>query len=857
MTVPCAMPADAAVATGWRARLDLLDASVLGPLRQAPGRALLAVIAIALGVGLGFSVYLINRVAADEVQGASRSLFGLADLAVQAPAGGFDETLFPVIARLAGVVVASPVVELQVRLPGRDRNLKLIGIDPFRAQRLQPALVTAAGPARREGQGLLMPGSLWLSPAAATALALDRGDDLDVQVALDRVRFRVAGILPPGAYRQPVGVLDIGEAQWRLQRLGRLDRIDLRLDANADRGVVREAIQRLLPPGVQVVTPGEATDDAVRLTRAYRSNLTALALVALFTGAFLVFATQSLAVARRRREIALLHALGMTVREQLVASLLSGALVGTLGAAVGVVLGALIARAGLAAFGADLGAGYFRGMAPTLDVRMPEYATFFVLGVVAALVATFGPAREAAAVPAAAALKAGDEPPVDARRHGLIAAAFLVAGSVALALPPIDGVALPGYVSIACLLLGAVFLTPGIAAYVFHHLLRPTGPAWRQVAVAQLRGTARRATVSIAAVLVSFSLMVAMAIMVFSFRLSLEVWMQRILPADLYVRAGSAAPGAYLDPAAQATIAGLDGVERVHFVRFFDVALAGERRPLTVIARPIAEPTATSILPLRRFDDAPAPAGTVPVWASEAAFDLRGFDVGTVFDLPLGGRTVKASVRGLWRDYERPGGAVVLDRATFVALTGERDASTAAIWLREGLDPQAFGARVRDALDRRGDYDVAVPGVIRRKSLAVFDRTFAVTYLLEAVAVLIGLFGISASTSSQVLARRGEFGMLRHLGVTRGEVARMLAFEGAALGAIGVAAGLLVGAVISLVLIFVVNRQSFHWTMDLHVPWAGLALLSAILVALAAATAAFSGRSAMGSDVVRAVKEDW
>ena len=160
-------------------------------------------------------------------------------------------------------------------------------------------------------------------------------------------------------------------------------------------------------------------------------------------------------------------------------------------------------------------------------------------------------------------------------------------------------------------------------------------------------------------------------------------------------------------------------------------------------------------------------------------------------------------------------------------------------------------------MQRTGDYDVAVPGVIRQKSLALFDRTFAVTYLLEAVAVLIGLFGISASTSSQVLARRGEFGMLRHLGVTRGEVGRMLAFEGAALGTIGVVAGLVVGGAISLILIFVVNRQSFHWTMDVHVPWFGLAVLSVVLVAAAAGTAAFSGRRAMGDDVVRAVKEDW
>ncbi len=194
-----------------RARLSLLDAAAFGPLRQAPGRTLLAVLAIALGVALGFSVYLINRVAADEVQGASRSLFGLADLSVQSPGAGFDESLFPRLLRVPGVAAASPVVEVQVRLPGRERNLKVIGIDPFRALQLQPALAGTGATTERQGQGLLAENSIWLSPAAAQSLQLTTGDDLDVQVALDRVRFRVAGVLPPGLYTQPVGLLDIGD----------------------------------------------------------------------------------------------------------------------------------------------------------------------------------------------------------------------------------------------------------------------------------------------------------------------------------------------------------------------------------------------------------------------------------------------------------------------------------------------------------------------------------------------------------------------------------------------------------------------------------------------------------------------
>ena len=837
------------------ARRALLDAAALGPLRQAPGRTVLAVVAIALGVALGFSVYLINRVAADEVQLASRSLFGMADLSVQAPGLGFDEALYPQLAAIPGIAVASPVVEVQARLPGRERSLKLVGIDPFRAARLQPALA-AAGATASQGDGLLAEDSVWLSPAAAQAFGLAVGDTLEVQVALDAIPLRVAGLLPAGEYRQPLGMLDIGTAQWRLDRLGRLDRVDLRLAAGADPLAVQSAIRALLPPGVRLTTPGEASDDAVRLSRAYRSNLTALALVALFTGGFLVYATQSLAVARRRREIALLHAMGMTVREQLGAALLSGGLVGTLGAALGVALGVALARAGLAAFGADLGAGYFRGIAPQLAVHPLEVITFFLLGVAAALIATLGPAREAASVPAAAALKAGDEAPLAARRHGWVALALAVAAAGALLLPPLEGIALPGYTAIACLLLAAVFLAPTLSHLAFDRL-PAAGPAWLQIATAQLRGTARRSTVSIAAVLVSFSLMVAMAIMVSSFRLSLDAWMQRILPADLYVRAGSSGLTSFLDAEAQAVIDGVEGIARVDFVRFQDVAMPGLGLPLTVIARPIDEQGADQVLPIRRRDTAPMPGGTVPVWASEAALDLRGFDVGTVFDLPLGGQTVRASVRGLWRDYERPGGSVVMPRDVFVRYTGDTRATTSAIWLDPGVEPDVVASRIQAALQRDGDFEIAVPREIRRLSLRVFDRTFAVTYLLEAVAVLIGLFGISASTSSQVLARRGEFGMLRHLGVTRAEIGKMLAVEGAALGTVGVLTGLVMGGIVSLILIYVVNRQSFHWTMDVHVPWALLAVLSGVLIAAAALTSVVSGRQAMGEDVVRAVKEDW
>ena len=864
MTILTQVPRSPRVASPRR---QLLDAACLGALRQAPGRALVAVLAIALGVALGFAVYLVNRVAAGEVQQAARSLFGLADLSVRAAGPGLDEALYPQLARLPGIAVASPVVEVQARLPGRARSLQLIGIDPFRVAQLQVPL-TGMGPTASRGTDRLAENAVWLSPAAAEALELAVGDELTVQVGLEARGLRVAGVLPAGVFRQPLGMLDIAEAQWRFGRLGRLDRIDLRLVPGADVAAATAAITALLPPGAKLVTPGEAGDDALRLSRAYRSNLTALALVALFTGAFLVYSTQALSVARRRREIAFLHALGMTMREQLAATLLAGAIVGVAGAAIGVALGYVAARAGLASFGADLGAGYFRGLAPELELRPLECLAFFALGVATAVVATLAPAREAASVPAAAALKSGSEPNYDrkigsepnfgsaSRRQRWLGALLLAAAAAALWLPSIEGIVLPGYASIACLLLGAVLLTPGLAHAVLDRL--PTrGPAWLQVATAQLRGTARTTTVSIAAVLVSFSLMVAMAIMVQSFRDSLDAWMQRILPADLYLRAGSGGSSAYFDIEAQRRLAALAGVARVDFVRSTEVALPGGGLPLTVVARSIDEDSAARVLPLRRQAVGRAPAGTVPVWASEAALDLHGLDLGTQFALPLGAGTVRASVRGLWRDYERPGGAVVLSRKTYVEHTGDDRAGGAALWLAPPATVDGVSAQIRASLPGGGVYEIARPGEIRHRSLLAFDRTFAVTYVLEAIAVLIGLAGISASIGARVLARRAEFGMLRHVGVLRREIARMLAFEGAVLGALGVLAGLVVGAVVSLILIYVVNRQSFHWSMDLHVPWALLGGLSGLLIAAAAATAVVSGRLAMSADVVRVVREDW
>jgi putative ABC transport system permease protein len=251
-----------------------------------------------------------------------------------------------------------------------------------------------------------------------------------------------------------------------------------------------------------------------------------------------------------------------------------------------------------------------------------------------------------------------------------------------------------------------------------------------------------------------------------------------------------------------------------------------------------------------------ASGGLPPAWISEAVAQLYGYAPGAEIELPLARAPHRFVVAGIWRDYARQHGAIVIERARYQALTGDARANDASLWLAPGASP-ADAMRALRALPGGEVLEIAGPGEIRERSLRIFDRTFAVTYALEAIAVIVGLAGLSSSVGAIVIARRREFGMLRHLGMTRGQIGAMLAAEGGLLALLGIAAGLALGGAVSLVLIHVVNRQSFNWSMDLHVPVALLAGLSAALVVLASATAWLSGREATRIGAVRAVREDW
>lgn len=826
-----------------------------GEWRAHPLRNLVALFAIAIGVALGFAIYLINAAAFNEFSAAVRSLSGQSDLQVRATQPWFDEAVYPRVLAHPGVERASPVLEADLIPAGQQQSLKILGIDVFQAAALTPDLIGV--PEDERAFDTLADDAIFLSPAAMEWLKLGRGDTLELQVGTRRVALRVAGGLAAARPGQRLAVMDIGAAQWRLERLGVLSHIDLRLQPGIDRDAFTAGLQRALGPSFHVTHSGEQQTRAATMSRAYRVNLNMLALVGLFTGAFLVFSSQALAVIRRRSQLALLRVLGLTRGQLLRQILREAAVLGAAGAVLGLLLGYGAAALALRFFGGDLGGGYFPGVQPQARFSVPAALTFFLLGTGAALLGAASPAWEAARARPAAALKGSGSDAALGRLAGpWPGLALLGAGALLTQAPPLYGLPVAGYLAIALLLTGAIMLMPRVAAMVFGLMSRraqrrpvPT------LALAHLANAPNQAAIALGGVLTSFSLMVAMAIMVASFRVSVDNWLTQVLAADLYVRTSGT-----LNLEEQAAIAGAAPVARADFQRHLNLTLDPSRPPVTLLARVIdaADPgrSVPLIGPFLRAGD--LPADEIPVWVSEAMVDLYGAETGQRLRLPLagGGNGAEFVVAGVWRDYVRQSGAIQIRLADYRRLTNDTSANDGALWLR----PNASTRQAIDAL-RALPFGAALafsePGEIRALSLRIFDRSFAVTYLLEAVAILIGLFGVAATFSAQTLARAREFGMLRHIGLSRRQILGMLGIEGGLLAALGVAAGLLLGMAISLILVFVVNPQSFHWTMEWHPPWGVMVVVGTVLLASAALTALLAGRQAVAGDVVRAVREDW
>ncbi|TAG33631.1 MAG: ABC transporter permease [Polaromonas sp.] len=869
-------------------------------LQHNPWRNLAAAVAVMLGVALAFSVHLINASALSEFSQAVRSVNGQPDLELRGVQGTFDEAVFERVARHPQVKIASPVLELAsygVAASGKRAGLRIVGVDALVIAQVSPALMPIPGSASNstsndeanaERFALFTPGFVFLN---ATARQNTEGNaTFKLQSGLQLLDVKVAGTVNTGG--AALAVMDIAAAQELFDKRGQLSRIDVRLLPGADRAAFVASLQ--LPPGIAATEPGDDAQRVSNLSRAYRVNLTVLALVALFTGAFLVFSVLSLSVAKRAQQFALLGVLGLTGRERLMLVMAESALLGLVGSGAGIALGTALAALALRLLGGDLGGGYFAGVAPSLQFDAWAALVYGALGVAASLVGGWWPARAAQKLPPAQTLKGLGASSVAGSAHWL--SIFLIAAGALLALvPPVFGIPLAAYMSVALLLVGGITALPWLIALLYDRLSRFVARSLlAMLAVERARRVRESAAVAVSGVVASLSLAVALTVMVASFRDSVTQWLDVVLPADLYMRTaapsgtsgtGGSGDTAYFTPEFVSRIAQVQGVARVSTLRTTSLQLLPSQPAVALIARDLTDPAAT--LPLLG-PVLPAPPGQVAIYVSEAMLDLYDARPGTVFQ-PLSTvfaqsfsppaqrlygfpainsgvsstqtKTAVFFVAGVWRDYARQFGAIAIGQPDFERLTGDRRINDLGLWLAPGAVSTDVEQAVRQQADRLAGagslIEFASTRQIRAISLKIFDRSFAVTYWLQGVAIAIGLFGVAASFSAQVLARRKEFGLLAHLGLTQRQILTVVAGEGAAWTLIGSIAGLGLGLAVAVVLVHVVNPQSFHWTMDLIVPWLRLLGLCGAVVVAGTATAWLAGRAAAGKNAVLAVKEDW
>ncbi|MCF8208153.1 MAG: ABC transporter permease [Rhodoferax sp.] len=867
--------------------LALFISFSLQELRQHPWRNTAAVVSVMLGVALAYSVHLINASALDEFSQAVRSVEGKPDLELRSGSAiqsGLDHALLARLAHHPDVEMASPILEFSTTalsdpqgsvLPDKGQRrlaIRVVGMDALQVARIAPDLapVPAAGEDRRV---IFAADSVFLNASASSQLT---GQQIALQVGLRLKLVRVAGSV--AASGSPLVAMDIAAAQDLFDKPGQLSRVDVRLRAGVDAAAFVQRIQSApdWPSGARLSQPGATQQRMTALSRAYRVNLTVLALVALFTGGFLVFSVVALGVSRRSREFALLGVLGMTGRQRLNLILLESGALGFLGSTMGIALGTALAALALRLLGGDLGGGFFSGATPELQWSGLTATAFAGLGVLAALTGAWWPALWTQQLPIAQTLKGLTSLQVKSN-SAWIGASMLSLGAVLALVPPVFDIPLAAYLSVGAILLGGIVGLPWLIGKLLDRIAPLVARrALALLAVERARRVRESAAIAVSGVVASLSLAVALTVMVASFRSSVTVWLDTVLPADLYLRTavgGAALETAYFDPAFVQGAADLPGVLRVGTQRSQQWLPDPANPPVTLIARPLTQPDAD--LPLVA-PALPVPSGLTGIYVSEAMVDLHGVLLGTIYPpladhfenryRKMGQAVAPFFVAGVWRDYSRQFGTVALDQTEFQRLTGDQRVNDVALWLKDGTSIMDVQNNLRALANRLAHtpggeaaqlLEFGSASEIRATSLRIFDRSFAVTYWLQAVAIGIGLFGVAASFSAQVLARRKEFGLLIHLGLTRRQVRQVVAMEGAAWTVVGAVAGIALGLAVSAILVHVVNPQSFHWTMDLTLPVARLLLLGTAVIVAGTATAYLAAKAAAGREAVLAVKEDW
>lgn len=835
-----------------------------GAVVQAWVRWCVALTMVAIGVMLAVAIHTVNHSALASFGQALDTVNGQASAQLVASFGDIDDRQIDVWDRrraALGISTISPVLVV------RTDRLTVLGLDFFKAAAVSASLMPSVVDGATD---LFNAEALFLSAAALKTLNVRVGDNIVLQYGAKSVSLRVAGEVP-GAVSQVIGVMDIGSAQWAFNRLGVVSRLDLRLEDNQTPQGLRTALRAQSEP-LQLVATQDRDRRMSLLSRAYRVNLSVLAMVALLTGGFLVSTAVNLSIVRQRSDLALLGVLGASEAWLRRFVWAQGGLIGVLGGLLGVGMGLMLAAVLMHWFGGDLGGNYFVNSQPTMLIDWQVMAVLALAATLMGLGSAGLPLLQINWRQPVAVLRTGQaenlvfKPPT--MKWSLLALSLSFG---LLLLPTLDELPLAAYAAIAALLCAGLLALPWVLAQLFGGMSRVLShsqsrmhsrvPAIFQLAVWRLAQAPSAATPLITGTVAAFSLTVAMMVMVSSFRASVSDWLGLVLPADLYTRSQNMVDQPGLDRSVQALIAALPQVKRVETSRQRSLRLANDHPEVMLIAKPLNLQNPMQSVAMVGLAKLPPEDGQsrVVVFGSEAMSDVYGWRAGHEASLPLtalGKQTVW--VGGLFRDYGRQHGSVVMSTHDFERLTGDRSRSSVSVWLANGADPAKVMAQIQDLGPEMAHLKWITASDVRQLSLKIFDRSFAMTYALEAAALFVACFSVAAGVTGQLILRRREFGLLAHLGMSAADRWRLLSLEVGLLLLVAVVWATFLGVFMSQILIHKVNPESFHWTMDTHFYVGQWALISGLLLAIGVLTARWAASHGLDPRrLAESLRADW
>jgi putative ABC transport system permease protein len=831
-------------------------------LRGARTLFALTVFGVALGIASVLAIQVINRSAIAAFEGSVAALSGDADLSVVPRAAALPESLLVLVRGDPAVRQLWPLYEITAAVDGRDQfYLTVVGVDLFAPLRLP---WREDGAAVRPADALGTPGWAAITPSLAAELGLAAGDTLAVSSGTRRAVLRVGALVDfrrysPLASRKLV-VMDIAQAQHLLggDARGALTQINVVLDSGARAADARPRLAARVGAAAEVLAPEQRQARAEGLLAAFRLNLTALSLISLVVGFFLVHTSTQAALVRRRVEFGVLRSAGAT-RGQLLALILADVLLlGLAGVAIGVPLGLWVARANVDLVSATISNLYLLNEIERLDVPPVLVAGAAALGLLAALAGALGPALDASRRDVRALLAAitlHEQAGARALPLLLIAGALLAA---ALAWYATLGRAVrPAGFVLGVALLGAVPLAvPWLVQRIALTLdVRRFGLAFAMKSLAVRLQTTAFAVTSLA---LAVAMMVGVTVMIGSFRQTVALWLDASLRADVYVSTPSwrgTGAGGTMDSAVVRALESLPGVAAADRFRGFTALSAGRR--IAVGGVDMALPGGDTRFPMYRGDAALAVAAARrgAVIISEPLHRKSGLGLGDSLPLatPRGER--RFPIAGISYDYATEGGAAALDLATLADAFGPGPINSMALYLAPGGDPERTIDRIRALL----------PGIplnlrsnrsLKTEALRVFDQTFAVTRLLQVMALLVAVTGITLTLLILARERAQEMAVYRATGATRRQVFRVFVGKGFGLAALGLATGCVTGGALAAVLIYAINRDYFGWTIQVHVPWATLGRAAAAILAAALAASAYPALRAGATPVTDLSRDD-